>query len=94
MFSIFSNIAEGSYTIETPAKSQEKATIMIPITRGEMIGRATSMPQFTAVHTITKLGRHDAYVKPTGGGFAIDAAKLLQILSLPKSPVSFELKLQ
>ncbi|MBU6402273.1 MAG: AccI family restriction endonuclease [Verrucomicrobia bacterium] len=44
-------------TIETPEKSQEKATIMIPITRGTQIGRATSMPAFAAEHRVTELGR-------------------------------------
>ena len=49
---------------------------MIPITVGRKIGSATSMPGFTAVHGVNRLGRHDAYVKPVGGGFRVDSAAL------------------
>jgi hypothetical protein len=78
---IFAAIASGSgYSIESPAKSQEKATIMIPITRGVQVGTATGLPTFTAEHGVTKLGRHDAYVVPQGGGFVLDAEKVLQVL--------------
>lgn len=73
---IISAIIEGEFVIEKPAKSQEKATIMIPITVGKKIGSATSNPQFTAVHNVTRLGRHDAYVKPIDGGFTINSAEL------------------
>jgi hypothetical protein len=71
---IFTIVAGSGFTIETPEKSQEKATLMIPITSGTQIGRATSMPTFAAEHRVTELGRHDAYVVPQGGGFALDAA--------------------
>ena len=78
---IFATIASGDgYSIETPAKSQEKATIMIPITRGARVGKATSLPTFAAEHRVTELGRHDAYVVPQGGGFELDAAAMKQIL--------------
>lgn len=71
---IFSIIASGTgFTIETPAKSQEKATIMIPITSGTMIGTATEPPHFKAEHRVTVLGRHDAFVAPCDGGFSVDA---------------------
>jgi hypothetical protein len=71
---IFALVASGcGFTIETPEKSQEKATIMIPITRGVQIGRSTGMPTFAAEHRVTELGRHDAYVVPCGGGFQLDA---------------------
>ena len=73
---IISAIIEGEYVIDKPAKSQEKATIMIPITAGRKIGNATSIPDFTAVHEVNRLGRHDAYVRPVGGGFTIDKAAL------------------
>jgi hypothetical protein len=78
---IFATIAgsEG-YSIETPAKSQEKATIMIPITRGVQVGKATSLPTFAAEHRVTELGRHDAYVVPQGGGFELDAAAMKKVL--------------
>ncbi|MEK7677413.1 MAG: AccI family restriction endonuclease [Verrucomicrobiota bacterium] len=71
---IFATIASGrGFTVETPEKSQEKATIMIPITNGTQIGRATAIPTFAAEHRVTELGRHDAYVVPQGGGFELDA---------------------
>jgi hypothetical protein len=78
---IFAIIASGDgYSIETPAKSQEKSTIMIPITRGAQVGKATSLPTFAAEHRVTELGRHDAYVVPQGGGFALDAAAMKKVL--------------
>jgi len=78
---IFATIANGGgYSIETPAKSQEKSTIMIPITRGARVGKATSLPTFAAEHRVTELGRHDAYVVPQGGGFELDAAAMKNVL--------------
>lgn len=78
---IFATIASGAgFSIETPAKSQEKATIMIPITRGLQVGKATSLPTFAAEHHVTKLGRHDAYVVPQGGGFELDGAAMKKVL--------------
>lgn len=78
---IFGIVAEGiGFTIETPAKSQEKATIMVPITSGTQIGWATSMPSFAAEHRVTELGRHDAYVVPQGGGFRVNAAAIREVL--------------
>ena len=78
---IFARIASGSdYSIETPAKSQEKATIMIPITQGLQVGKATGLPTFAAEHRVTELGRHDAYVVPKGGGFVLEAGKVRQVL--------------
>jgi hypothetical protein len=78
---IFTTIGNGSgFTVETPEKSQEKATIMIPITSGAQIGRATAIPTFAAEHRVTELGRHDAYVVPQGGGFELDAAATKRVL--------------
>jgi len=78
---IFAIVASASgFTIETPEKSQEKATIMIPITSGVQIGRATEMPTFAAEHRVTELGRHDAYVVPCGGGFQLDAPATRKVL--------------
>ena len=80
---IFEIIASGTgFTIETPAKSQEKATIMIPITRGLQIGSAVESPIFVAEHRITELGRHDAYVVPQKGGFILDPDKTRQVLTI------------
>ncbi len=78
---IFATIARGSgFTLETPEKSQQKATIMIPITSGTQIGRATAIPTFAAQHRTTELGRHDAYVVPQGGGFELDAEATRTVL--------------
>ena len=78
---IFVTIASGeNFSIETPAKSQEKATIMIPITCGVQVGKATSLPTFAAEHHVTKLGRHDAYVVPQGGGFELDSSAMKKVL--------------
>ena len=78
---IFAIIASGNgFTIETPEKSQEKATIMIPITRGVQIGRATAIPTFAAEHRVTQLGRHDAYVVPQGGGFELDSTATRKVI--------------
>jgi hypothetical protein len=78
---IFNVIASGTgFAIETPAKSQEKATIMIPITRGAKIGTATELPRFEAEHRVTELGRHDAFVVPRGGGFSLDADSARRVL--------------
>jgi hypothetical protein len=77
---IFAIVASGrGFTIETPEKSQEKATIMIPITSGTQIGRATSMPSFAAEHRVTELGRHDAFVVPQGGGFVLEAGSARKV---------------
>jgi hypothetical protein len=78
---IFAVIASGSgFSIESPAKSQEKATIMIPITCGQQVGTATSLPSFVAEHHVTQLGRHDAYVVPQGGGFELDGVAMKRVL--------------
>jgi hypothetical protein len=80
---IFSAIASrDDLTIETPAKSQEKATIMIPITAGLKVGKGTNLPTFAAEHRVTALGRHDAYVVPQGGGFELDPANMRQVLKI------------
>jgi len=71
--SIFQIIASGEgYSIENPAKSQEKSTIMIPITYGTQIAVFEKQPDFEVRHKITRLGRHDAYVEPVGGKVKID----------------------
>lgn len=78
---VFARVSAGDgFTIETPEKSQEKATIMIPITNGTKIGHATEPPTFAAEHRVTELGRHDAYVVPCGGGFALDPPAARKVL--------------
>jgi hypothetical protein len=81
---IFAAIGRGNgFTIETPKKSQEKATIMIPITAGFQVGTAISLPTFAAEHRVTALGRHDAYVVPQGGGFVLNAENMRRVLISP-----------
>jgi hypothetical protein len=78
---IFRVIGSGEgFKIEQPRKSQKKATIMIPITRGFKVGEKERSPRFTAKHRITELGRHDAYVVPQGGGFELDAVATRKVL--------------
>lgn len=80
---IFSIIGGGDgFSIETPAKSQEKATIMIPITAGLQVGDGTDLPTFAAEQKVTELGRHDAYVVPMGGGFVLNAGRVREALSI------------
>lgn len=70
---IFSTIASGTgFRLEKPAKSQGKNTIMIPISAGTRIDAHTTMPEFAVEKRRTELGRHDAYVVPTGGATTID----------------------
>lgn len=77
---IFRLIASGEgFKIERPKNSQGKATIMIPITTGVPVG-TVSVPDFEARHHVTKLGRHDAYVAPTGGKCVLDAEKMRPVL--------------
>lgn len=78
---IFKVIASGQgFVIEKPAKSQEKATIMIPITSGVCVGKFSRLPQFEARERVTRLGRHDAFVVPTGGSLQIDPDSLASVL--------------
>lgn len=78
---IFRVISTGAgFTIETPAKSQNKATIMIPITTGTQIGEFTSPPEFAVEKKETKLGRIDAFVKPVGGTLKLNPNALHAVL--------------
>ncbi|AVT14545.1 hypothetical protein C8235_03535 [Paracidovorax avenae] len=81
---IFTHIAAWSkgVAIESPAKSQEKATLMIPITYGKQVARMTKMPIFTAETRITRLGRHDAFVKPQGGELLIDITNVKTVIGV------------
>lgn len=79
---IFKIIASGSgFRLEKPDKSQGKNTIMIPITTGIRIDTQTHVPDFGVERRKTELGRHDAYVVPTGGATTIDPAKLWRAVS-------------
>lgn len=79
---IFKIIASGKgFKIETPAKSQLKSTIMIPITSGTKVAKSIKLPNFEAETRVTRLGRHDAYVVPIGGEIELDSQALLSIAS-------------
>jgi hypothetical protein len=71
-----------SYAIERDAANQLKTTIKIPVTMGRQVG-AIQPPDFRAEHRVTRLGRHDAYVVPTGGQAQIDAQPLYEVIGLP-----------
>jgi len=78
---IFRIIASGEgYTIESPARSQLKSTIMVPVTCGETVGQFRELPTFEVAQRVTRLGRHDAYVVPKGGELVIDAEALAKII--------------
>jgi hypothetical protein len=80
---IFQIIADGGgFAIETPAKSQLKATIMIPITNGLRIGVCDQLPKFEVEERVTRLGRHDAYVKPLGGTLRVETGPLAELLRI------------
>lgn len=84
---IFGIVAGGDgFTIETPAKSQGKATILIPITSGTQIGRVTQMPDFAADHRVTELGRHDAFVVPRGGAFELNPVATRRVFLAERLP--------
>ncbi len=73
------------YAIERDAANQMKSTIKIPVTLGKQIG-AIDPPDFRAEHRVTSLGRHDAYVVPTGGRAQIDPQALCDALGLLPPP--------
>jgi hypothetical protein len=66
--------SRSGYRLEKPDKSQGKNTIMIPVTSGHRIDTSSTVPDFRVERKRTELGRHDAYVVPTGGSTTIDAA--------------------
>ena len=78
---IFEIIGSGAgFQINNPAKSQEKATIMIPITSGLQVASFDETPTFEVEHQKSRLGRHDAFVRPVGGGVRFDADPFLKAL--------------
>jgi len=86
---IFEIIASGTgFQIDNPAKSQEKTTIMIPITSGSQVATYDEVPSFEVAHHVTRLGRHDAYVRPVGGKVTFDADAFLAVLVGIESPPS------
>ena len=78
---IFRIIAQGSdFTLEKPEKSQNKATIMIPITMGKQIGQFSKSPKFDVEIKESRLGRIDAYVKPVGGTLDIKESDFSRLI--------------
>tara|TARA_B100000965_G_scaffold161244_1_gene134359 strand:- start:282 stop:1175 length:894 start_codon:yes stop_codon:yes gene_type:complete len=66
--------------IESPLKSQLKTTIVIPVDFGYEIATVTEKPKIVAIQKITKLGRHDFYVKPQGGKVEINYLNFEKVL--------------
>ncbi len=78
---VFEVIGSGQgFKIETPRQSQEKATIMIPITSGSRIAVCSEPPEFRTEIRETRLGRVDAFVAPVGGKFVLDPLALDRVL--------------
>ncbi len=78
---IFRTIGSGSgFTIDKPDKSQNKATIMIPITNGVQIAHFATSPQFDVEIKENRTGRIDAFVKPVGGDLVLDQEAFRQLL--------------
>ena len=70
---IFEVIGSGKgFTIESPTKIQQKATIFISITTGTQLGSFKKHSKFEVEHQTTSLGRHDVYVRPVGGRIELD----------------------
>jgi len=81
VLSIFQIIGSGAgFQIDNPRKSQEKTTIMIPITSGQRVATYQEIPTFEVEHHVTRLGRHDAYVRPVGGDVRFDPDMFLNVL--------------
>lgn len=78
---IFQIIGSGSgFKIEKPKQSQEKATIMIPITFGNQVATCVEPPEFRTEIRESRLGRVDAFVAPVGGKFVLDPVALDAVL--------------
>ncbi|MCX6875680.1 MAG: AccI family restriction endonuclease [Verrucomicrobia bacterium] len=78
---VFEIIGSGSgFTIEKPRQSQEKATIMIPITCGRHFASCSETPDFRTEIRETRLGRVDAFVSPVSGKFVLDPGALNEVL--------------
>ena len=78
---IFEIIGSGAgFQIENPAKSQERTTIMIPITSGLQVASFDETPTFEVERQKSRLGRHDAFVRPVGGGVRLDVDAFLKAL--------------
>ncbi len=81
MEAIFRIIGDGAgFKLERPRKSQEKVTILIPITAGVQVGAFQEPQRFEVKERVTRLGRHDAYVSPVGGEATLDADAFLKVL--------------
>lgn len=78
---IFELIGEGkNIIIEKPKQSQEKATIMIPITLGHQVASCATPPTFRMRIQETRLGRVDAFVAPEAGAFVLNGDNLNAVL--------------
>ena len=82
VLNIFKTIGSGTgFTIDKPDKSQNKATIMIPITNGIQIAHFATAPKFDVEIKENRTGRIDAFVKPVGGDLVLDEKAFQNLLS-------------
>lgn len=68
------------YKVDTHERSQGKPTIMIPVTRGQEIGRFIAQPKISAKYHITEVGRYEAYLIAEGGDVALAAEAAKKVL--------------
>lgn len=72
----------GNVQIDKPAKSQNKATIMIPITNGTKVGSFDNPPEFQVEIRENRLGRIDPFVVPVGGNLVFEKTALKGMLGI------------
>lgn len=68
--------------IEKNERNQGKPTIHVPITHGTRIACFATPPDFTAKVRTTRLGRVDAFVKPTGGKMLVSGEAVTELIGL------------
>lgn len=61
-------------------KRSDKTTIMIPLSRGRLLGRVTESADFEVVHNVTRNGRHDIFAQPIGGRIELDVSQVRALL--------------
>lgn len=80
---IFKAISErDGIAIEKPDKSQNKATIMVPITKGRQVASFVRPPTFSVEIRENRLGRIDTYVVPVGGDLSLDSQAIKETLGV------------
>lgn len=78
---LFNIIGSGSgFKIEKPRASQNKTTLMVPITSGSLVAVCAREPEFITEIRETKLGRVDSFVAPKGGSFELDPSAFGKVI--------------